>query len=190
MTEKRRVWIAALGIALILILVLLAFFYLALYKQAGNDSYYNQQTQTGKLVNPASGLSLEEAINEFNETFVHYILYSIKAYNLHNPPLSSNEPKIEFFVDSDAYSARIVDGEIIVSRGEMEEKDVIITTTKSEAVQMLQNQNYIFESFESGKSSFEMVESKSTLFAKGYLSLYQELTGKSITGSVVRMYVS
>ncbi len=49
-------------------------------------------------MNPAEGLSVEQAIVEFDESFVYYLLFNIKAYNLHNPPLSSAEPRIEFFM--------------------------------------------------------------------------------------------
>ena len=48
---------------------------------------------------------------------------------------------------------------------------------------------YIKESFSSGKSEFELVANKATLFSKGYLSLYKDLTGKGITGSVIGIYL-
>ena len=186
--NKKGGWALALGIILIIILVILIFFYFSMYKRPGYDKLYQEQSDAGKIINPVSGLSKEEAISEFNESFVYYLLYSIKAYNLHNPPMSNDEPKIEIIVDDQAYNARIVEGAIIVNGGSIEKKDIVITATKEEAIKMLQDRNYIAQSFSNGKSNIDLIESKSTLFAKGYLSIYHELTGASITGSVIRIY--
>ena len=68
----------------------------------------------------------EQAVVEFDEDFVFYLLYSIKAYNLHNPPLSSNYPKMEVDVGGDIFSASVKKGLIEVERGGIEEEDVVI----------------------------------------------------------------
>jgi len=47
---------------------------------------------------------------------------------------------------------------------------------------MLQNKDYISESFQSGASKMEMVAGKTELASKGYLEIYTGITGKSITG--------
>ena len=131
-----------------------------------------------RLVNPAEGLSLEEAIAKFDDKFVYYLLYNIKAYRLHNPPLSSNEPKIEIFVDEEAYSAIINDGRININNGNIEDKDIILRTTKEEAIKMMNDKNYVSQSFSQDFSSIELISSKLELFSKGYLDIYNELGGK------------
>lgn len=129
-----------------------------------------------KLVNPAYGLSLEEAVKKFDESFVSYLLVNIGAFKLHNPPFSSNTPKIGFYVGGDIYGAEIVNGRIFVSKDEMDEKDIIIKTNKEEAIKMIMNSKYVGDSFRGGKSSIELVAGKLELASKGYLGLYSDLS--------------
>ena len=139
---------------------------------------HTTKLSSGKtLVNPAKGLSLEEAIKKFDDKFVYYLLVSIKAYTLHNPLLSSDLPKIEIQVDEDVYYAKVSGGKINVRNGFIEDKDIIIKTTKEEAVKMIQNKNYVTESFKNGYSSVELVSNRLELYSKGYLDLYDELSG-------------
>jgi hypothetical protein len=188
--NKRGKWAIILGIILLVILILLIFFYYALYSPRNEIKYSAQGSNSsgGGLVNPVIGISNEQAVSEFNESFVYYLLYSIKAYNLHNPPLSSSKPIIQIYVSNDPYYAIIDKGAINVNKGTSDKKDIIIRTTKEEAVKMLQSKEYVATSFESGTSSIELVESKSLLFGKGYLNLYTQLTGKSVTGNVINIY--
>ena len=180
---------AALWISLILLglLVITLFLYFVLYNPAHNSSRVDK-ISSGELVNPTTGLSVESAVKQFNESFVYYLLYNIKAYNLHNPPLSKNTPKILIYVDNDVYNAEVDRDEIYVVKDEIVSKDIIIRTTKEEAVKMIRDKNYIADSFSSGNSKIELITDKSTLFGKGYLNLYKELTGNGITGSVVKIY--
>lgn len=53
---------------------------------------------------------------------------------------------------------------------------------------MIRDKNYVEESFRNGKSSIELVAGKTELFEKGYLALYTKITGKSITGSAIKIF--
>lgn len=185
--KKRNISFVA-GVLLVLVLIGAMFFYFSL---GGSDysASYSAGIESGEIVNPASGLSLEEAAARFDESFVYYLAVSIGAYNLHNPPLSSNKPKIEIFVGEERYNIVVRKGEIEVGSGGIEGEDILIRTSVEEAVKMMQDRNYVKESFLAGESSIELVAEKSTLFAKGYLGLYTELTGESITGNVFRIYL-
>jgi hypothetical protein len=130
------------------------------------------------MQNPVANLTDEEAVVQFDESFVLYLLYSIGADELHNPPLSSDTPKIEVCVNDEIFSAEIKKGSVSVSRDTFADKDIIIQTTKQEAVKMLRDKNYVAVSFTEGLSTIELVESKIRLAAKGYLGIYEELTGK------------
>lgn len=166
----------AIWISLIIIVVLLMITGLIYYFLIGNK--VNSGGQTIILENPASGLTAEEAVAQFNESFVLYLLYSIGANKLHNPFLSSDKPKIEIYVSDDGYNA-IVDDYIKVGKGEINGEDIRIRTSKEEAVKMMNDKQYVAKSFQEGNSSIELVASKAKLFSKGYLGLYDELTGKS-----------
>lgn len=181
--DKKGRWILWVSIILVIVLVIIFFFYFALFNPR-NSVYEGQE-----ITNPAFGMTAEQARISFDESFVFYLLYSIKAYNLHNPPLSSNVPKIEIHVEGEIFNAVIESGAINVEKGSIAEKDIIITTNKDEAIKMMNDKNYVTESFNAGKSTIELVADKTTLFAKGYLGLYNELTGKSITGNVIRIYL-
>lgn len=186
MFNKKGTWAMWVSIILVAILIIGIFLYFSLFNPRHSANY---ETSLQEPVNPALELSQEEAIAVFNESFVYYVLYVIKAYNLHNPPLSSDTPKISFFVDQDAYNAEIINGNILINRGEISGGDIIISTSKEDAVKIMKDPNYVRESYRNGSSKIELMAGKATLFAKGYLNLYKEVTGKSITGSVVRIYV-
>ena len=103
--------------------------------------------------------------------------------------MSSRKPGINFVIDDEEYNAVIAKGNIIVNSGNLDNSDIVIRTSKEEAVKIIKNKGYIQESFGSGRSEIDLIASKSELFAKGYLNLYNEITGKSITGNVIRIYL-
>ncbi len=180
--NKEGKWVLWVGVSLIAVLLILTFLYFILFKP-NNASVYSGID----IKNPVLLMSDEQALAAFDESFVFYLLYSIEAYNLHNPPLSSDRPKIEVNVDDEIYNAVINKGMINVTKGEILGEDIMIKTSKAEAIIMLRDKNYIAESFESGESEIVLVADKTTLFAKGYLNMYTELTGKSITGNMIRI---
>lgn len=169
----KKLLIAVLLIILIFILIVGYILYYVLIEQDYDNLYSGSG---GTLANPARGLSLQEAVEKFDESFVYYLLVNIKAYNLHSPLFSSDKPIIVLFVDEDIYNAEISDGKIDVKIGEVEKKDIIIRTTKEEAVKMIYDKTYIFNSFKNRGSIVEFVADKSTLALKGYLKLYEMLS--------------
>ncbi len=187
---------SVLGIILVVLAVILVILISVgtfLYFSSNGKDYtedYSEKSSTGALVNPAASLTNEEAAAAFDESFVYYLLVNIKAYNLHEPPASSDTPKIEIYVGDDIFSAEVKDGEIDANTGEIEGEDIIIRTSKEEAIEMVRERIYIEESFENGNSSIELVSGKTELFLKGYLKLYTDLTGKSFTGSATKGFFS
>ena len=182
--NKRGNWVLLVSIGFLILLVIALFLYFTLFKQ-NNEKLYEAKS----IINPVANLSLEEAVNSFNESFIYYFIYEVKAYNLHNPPLSSNKPKINFVIDDKRYNAVITKGNIAVSSGNLDNGDIVIKMSREEAVKILKNKEYIQESFSSGRSEIVLIASKSELFAKGYLNLYNEIIGNDITGNVVRIYL-
>jgi len=160
-------------IVLVIVIVVLAAYFLGFFGSLGGGG-----GNTIVLNNPVVGLSDEEAIEEFDESFVIFLLYSIGVNELHNVPFTSNEPVIEFYIDEDAYTAVVRKGSIGAGRGVSDDEDIIIRTSKVEAIKMLRDGGYVTRSFANGGSSIELVAGKVTLFAKGYLGLYTDLTGE------------
>ena len=167
----RKVTVISILILLILIIISGVIFYSLFF-----NSSYNGRGNGKVLENPAKGLSLKEAIEKFDESFVIYLLVNIGAYNLHPPIFGSDTPKIEFRIGDDVYNAEIVNGRIGVGRGEIDVEDIIIWTNKNEAVKMVMDKDYIDDSFISGESSIELVAGKIELASKGYLQIYSQLS--------------
>lgn len=165
--------ILVLAIVSILILIGLAIAFLS-PQQTNTDT-----TKFRVIQNPVTGLSEEKAVQSFNESFVLYLALSIGAGKLHNIPFSSDIPIMEVYVDELIFNVKVNSGAVTVSRGSAQSKDIILKTTKREAVRMLKDKNYIGESFSLGNSQIKLVAGKLALLGKGYLSLYQDLTGKS-----------
>ncbi len=113
--------------------------------------------------------------SQIKEKLVEYTSVVLKLYNLHEIPFTSITPKIQIYIDKDAYYIEITKGNIIIKDGEISKKDIIIRTTHEEIFKMIENESYVEESFSSGKTSIELVANKATLFSKGYLSLYKDL---------------
>lgn len=182
MKLKRGGWALWVSVFFVVFLIVFLFFYFTLYSRDRN-------VQQIYLENPISNLTDSQAVEKFDESFVTYLLYSIKAHTfLHNPPLSKELPEIIVYVDELVYNSFVEDGIVKVGKGEIESPDIKIRTTKLEAVNMLRNKDYVKESFNSGKSGVELVAGKAVLFSKGYLNFYSELNGKSVTGNVIRIY--
>ncbi len=184
MEDKRGGWFFWALMGVVLLFIGMLFFYFAMFKPARINSEFEKT-----LANPASNLTNEQVVEVFDERFVQYLLYSIKAYELHNPPLSSDTPKMEIVAGEDVYNAVIIDGVIEVGKGPLKNKDIVIKTSKIEVAKMLKDQDYVTKSFFEGMSTIDLVAGKTNLFAKGYLNLYTQLTGKSITGNVIRIYL-
>ena len=183
-SSKRHVII---GIVLVVVLLVAGFLYFAL---VGFDysSKYNGYGSSGALVNPVSQLSTEEAVAKFNGDFIYYMLFQLEFYNLRSNILTGDKPRVLIYAGDDFYSAEINKGVINVDKKLIDNPDVIIRTTKLEGVLMLQDSNYIVKSFNSGKSSIELVAGKASLFAKGYLKIYSKLTGESVSGNIIKIY--
>ena len=81
--------------------------------------FYNKNNVKGQeivLKNPVIGLSDEQAVSQFNESFVLFLLASIGIQNLHNPPLSREIPKMEIYVDDLVFTAIVINKGISIGR--------------------------------------------------------------------------
>ncbi len=181
-------WRLGFGIVLLLVTVMSMFLYASM---AGPryDSLYAEGERQGKVNNPVQGLSIGE-YPEVDETFVRAFLISLKAYNLHFPPLSSELPEFDVVVDDITYHAMIVSGAIVVKQGKGDYNDIILRTTAFEMIAILQDSSKIHQSFRSGNSRIEYITDGSTLLFKGYYAMTSGLTGTSLTGNVIRGYLS
>ena len=119
---------------------------------------------------------------------INLLLYNIKAYALHNPPLSKNTPKIEVIIEDESFNSEIISGKVKTQRGAIDNADIRIKITKNEFLKILNSNDIkkaVQESAEKGNLDIEMLAGKLELASKGYLGVYKEVTGKSLTGNIV-----
>lgn len=116
---------------------------------------------------------LDAEIAKVDKDYLRGVLISMGLSELHNPPLSSDTPKIEINVGGVVYNAEVVKKDVYVREGVIDEEDILIRTTKLEIVKMKYNKDYIKTSFMDGKSSIELIAGNFELFSKGYLDLYK-----------------
>ena len=115
------------------------------------------------------------------EKQISYVLYNVKANELHKIPLSGNTPKIEVVIDDEIYSSEIVEGMIITIKSRIEDPDLRIIMSEEEFINSLNSDTkaYLQKSVSQGRIDIEVLAGKTELFAKGYLSLYKKLTGEN-----------
>lgn len=171
-----------ISISLIIVLIIIAFLYYALAKP-------NYEKPTIDINKTQIAINPESVVIEPNH--ISYILAELDFYQLRNPPLSSDTPKINIKLDETWFNSQVEQGKIHTKQGSIENPDIIIYTSSDELIEAMKSdeiKEYMKTSVSSGKTQLELKASYSTLFSKGYLSLYQELTGKTLTGSVIRIF--
>ncbi len=175
---KKSGWIILGVVALLVILFGIVLFYFFFYAPPVPST--TGGSISIQVPNPLAGHNDSDALARFNEMYIRYLLAMVNANRLHNPPLSSNIPKMNFYIDNETFHATVYKGLVGVARGEVTGEDVRIHTTKLEVIKMLKDPANIPLSFSNGGSSIEMVAGKLSLASKGYLQLFQSLTGKTI----------
>jgi len=167
------------GVLLIVLFIIIAFLFLVL----GKPKYEKQDLQ-----NPIGSGTGDFVVGE---SHVRYLLNEIGAYQLHTQPMSSENPLIEVVVDDSVFFAEVEKGKIIFRSEKTYEPDLRIITTKQEVESVLSSGNIkesMKNSVSGGNTQMELVSSYTELFFKGYLQIYKDLTGKSFTGSVIRIF--
>lgn len=179
---KKVTLILICGIVAVVLLILASLLYL-IFAKSGNVK--------NNLSNPLSGVN-DTSLIVIEERHVAYVLNEIGAYQLKNS-LSSDKPRIEVVFGGEKFASEVNGGVISVKKGESENPDLRITTTRDEIIEAILSSDikeYMKTSVSSGKTSIEMVAGYTTLLVKGYLSIYQEMTGKTLAGSVIRIFSS
>ncbi len=180
-----KIWSFILAIILVIILIIGVFFYYA------TASPSKPKYSIKEIKNPINqtNTTFEKALVNFNKNYVEYMVFAIGGWKLHNPPLSKDTPKVKIIVDDEVYKSEIKNTEVITTKRDFDDEDISIITTKEEitrAILSLDIKEYMEESIQQGKTILELKAGHVKLFSKGYLELYKDITGKSLTGEIVR----
>ncbi len=123
---------------------------------------------------------IEEGVREFNEEYINYILQGLGVNELHSA-IGFGNPVIEVVVDEEVWSSEIMDRIPNTIKESNDNKDIMVILSKEEAVKaILSNDIGIFmkNSVANGNTEIKMVAGNAELFAKGYLSIYNSISGK------------
>jgi len=184
--SKKRMFLFVIAIILLILLVFLMFFY---YVMASPSRPSPDKTQS--LVADIDRLNIENAISQFNEGYISYVIFAIDGWKLHSPPFSEDTPKIKVVVDGETYVSEVIAAEIKTEKREIDDEDIVMNTTKREIVLAIMSpdiKGHIKQSIQAGNTTLELKASYTKLLSKGYLPIYQDLTGRGFTGSVIRIF--
>ena len=164
-------------IFLLIVFIVLALIFLGwfLFRTYTDSRIARSLPEDGEnVLNPVANLSIEEAASKFDDSYIFYLLRIIGASKLHSS-LAYGNPKIELHLEQMKYNVELSDNKIVLNNGEINNEDIIIRTNKVEIIKMLKDKGYVISSFNSGKSSIELVAGNIELYSKGYLDLYNNL---------------
>ena len=170
------------------IILAIAFFSGFLTKKSGNEIVLENPLKnivfenTNELGEVNYDKVVEQGILEFDENYVNFILASLGVGKLHKSLIGFGNPLIEIVLDEDTWSSEINNG-LITRKGSLEKEDLRISLSKQEAVKALLSPNiqeFMKNSVRSGNTQIELIANKVELSSKGYISMYQDLTGEEI----------
>lgn len=153
---------------------------------------------------PAQTQQLQSASPEeplVEEEHIQYLVNELGGYNLHDHPVNQEAAVMEFqVVESDPNNPRlftitIKDNYPTVTEGAATNPDIRLHATETVLVELLQSDNFntkVVELVNDGSMWIEILTDETTLAMKGYLSIYQQLTGdeNQITGNVASEFRS
>jgi hypothetical protein len=123
---------------------------------------------------------IREALIEFNQEYINYLLAALGTGYLHNSVIGGN-PRLELVLGNEVWSSEIVKGVPDTKNQAIEKEDIRITISKEEAINAILSddvENFMQNSVTNGNTRIELIAGKTELFSKGYLDMYNALTKK------------
>jgi len=126
---------------------------------------------------------VEQGVMDFNAEYINYLLVAMGVGNLHKSMIGYGNPKIEFVLDDEVWSTELTRNGFNTGQVSIDDPDLRISMSKEEAVEALIAENaveFMKTSVYNGGTGVEMIAGKVELGSKGYLAMYNELTGEEI----------
>jgi len=180
-----RIFIALI-IILSIIIVLALLFYLGFSSKNPKNQITLEHPMKGIIfanTNEAGQVNkqavIQQGISEFNEQYIIYLLVALGVNNLHKSYVGYGNAEIDLIIDQEIWSAILSSG-LSVSKKQSDNPDLKIKMSKEEAVKALLSSNiqeYLKDSVNNGNTQLEQISNKIELASKGYLKMYDTLTG-------------
>lgn len=123
---------------------------------------------------------IEQGVKNFNEDYIDYILISSGVNELHKSIIGHENPSIELVINNEIWSAEISDGNLITKKSSIENEDFKVYISKEQIIGAILSENpakFLKKSFLDGSIKAEIIASKTEIISKGYLGMYQRLSG-------------
>ncbi|MBU3896560.1 MAG: hypothetical protein KJ697_01340 [Nanoarchaeota archaeon] len=114
-----------------------------------------------------------------NETHIAWLVNELGSYKLHSNPVTGEEPEMEI-VCSKTYDVMIEKGYPNVVEGSATNPDIRITTQDQFILELLNETDVLQNTYEmqqEGKLAIGMLKPQEDLALKGYITIYNEITG-------------
>lgn len=192
--RKRTInWLKVITISLIvfcfLVLIMGIFYFLFL----GSSSNVEKPEIAVPLVEIDNSSGEELVVSrEIEISDISYILNELGIYRLRNPPFSSDTPKISFIVGEKTFFAEVFESVPKVLEVEVFDVDLIFSSDQETILKIVASSDVsdsFSEGIQNGAVGYEIIASQTVLLAKGYVPIYEEITGEevSITGSFLEI---
>tara|TARA_Y100000034_G_C6806095_1_gene361937 strand:+ start:345 stop:908 length:564 start_codon:yes stop_codon:yes gene_type:complete len=125
---------------------------------------------------------IEQGVIEFDEEYINYLLVALGTGYLHKSIIGGN-PILELVLEDETWNSEIIKGFPNSALGGIDNEDLRITISKEEAVKAILSSDitqFMKNSAVAGNIQLEMVAGYTELFAKGYLDMYNALTGEEM----------
>jgi hypothetical protein len=125
---------------------------------------------------------IDEGVREFNESYMDYILLGLGVDKLHGA-IGFGNPIIITVVSGEEWNSEIINKFPKTLSGHNGNGDIKVILSKEEAVRAILSEDikiFMKNSVTNGNTGIEMVAGNAELFGKGYLGLYNDLTGNTV----------
>lgn len=125
---------------------------------------------------------INQAVLNFNESYIDYILFGLGCEKLHSG-IGFGNPIIETVVDNEEFTSEIIDKIPRTAHANfVNNSDIKIKISKDIAIKSLLSNDiklFIKDSVKNNNIEIEKVAGDVELFSKGYLDLYKELSSNN-----------
>jgi hypothetical protein len=142
---------------------------------------------TGTLDNPVYPLTTDQALAQFNSTFVLHALYLLDASYLHELPLTHDAPRFHVIIDGVTYGVEVKKGVISVVSQPFSRVDLALITTRRDLIAFLRDPSSEQDSLMDGTSTIVLFADKSELLGKGYAHFFRRLFSTSTLQGIIEL---
>ena len=121
---------------------------------------------------------IEQALENFDENYINYILISSGVNELHKSLIGHGNPSIELVINNEMWDVEMNDGNLITKKSSTDNEDFKVYISKEQIINALLSEDpakFLKDLFLDGSIKAEVMTGKTEILSKGYLGMYQKL---------------